>query len=144
MYKKILIPLENSSTDKAILDHIQSFSGKTKAHLVLVHVADGWAARNFKVLNLNESDEIKSDKSYLEAQAEGLKARGFEVSFVLAMGEPADEIAAVAKAQNADLIAMATHGHRFFADLFFGSTADRLRHLVDIPVLMIRGGKPRA
>jgi len=66
MYKHILIPLENSSSDETILTHIKPLARMTGAKLLLVHVADGWVARNFNQLQLAESQEMKEDRMYLE------------------------------------------------------------------------------
>jgi nucleotide-binding universal stress UspA family protein len=138
MYKKILIPLEHSAADKAILHHIKPLAKMTGASLLLMHVADGWVARNYETLNLAESEEMKADRAYLEDVAKKLRADGFEVSHVLAMGEPSDEIIKFAHKHKVDLIAMSTHGHRFISDLLYGSTADKVRHLVDVPVLLLK------
>ena len=138
MYRKILIPLENSSADKAILHHIKPLAKMTGASLLLMHVADGWAARNYEQLNLAESEEMKSDRAYLESVAKSLRDEGFEVEHVLAMGEPTDEIVKFTRKHKVDLIAMSTHGHRFISDLLYGSTADKVRHLVDVPVLLLK------
>jgi len=138
MYQKILIPLENTKADLAILDHIRSLGKLTRASLLLMHVADGWVARNYEQLKLAESDEMKADRAYLESVAQSLRADGFEVDYVLGMGEPADEIVKFARSHQVDLIAMATHGHRFLADLLLGNTADKVRHLVDVPVLLLK------
>jgi len=143
MYHKILIPLENSAADKAILEHIRPLAKMTGASLLLMHVADGWVARNFEQLKLAESEEMKLDRAYLAHVTETLRAEGFEVEHVLAMGEPSDEIIKFAEKYQADLIAMSTHGHRFISDLLYGSTADKVRHLVDIPVLLLKA-KPGA
>ncbi len=59
MYKHILIPLENSPADETILAHIKALAHMTGAKLLLVHVADGWVARNFNQLQLAESEEMK-------------------------------------------------------------------------------------
>ena len=141
MYHKILIPLENSKADKAILHHIKPLAKMMGASLLLMHVADGWVARNYERLNLAESDEMKSDRAYLARVAKELEAEGFTVSHVLAMGEPSDEIIKHARKHKVDLIAMSTHGHRFISDLLYGSTADKVRHLVDVPVLLLKAQK---
>jgi nucleotide-binding universal stress UspA family protein len=138
MYKKILIPLENSAADKAILEHLRPLAKLTGASLLLMHVADGWVARNYELLNLAESEEMKLDRAYLESVAKSLEAAGFEVEHVLAMGEPSDEIIKFAHTHKVDLIAMSTHGHRFINDLLYGSTVDKVRHLVDVPVLLLK------
>lgn len=138
MYRTILIPVENSPADQTILDHIKPLAKMTGASLLLMHVADGWVARNFEQLNLAESEEIKTDRAYLETRAEELRSEGFTVNHVLAMGEPSDEIVKFVRAHNVDLIAMSTHGHRFISDLLYGSTADKVRHLVSVPVLLLK------
>ena len=110
----------------------------TGAGLVLVHVADGWAARNFDQLKLRESEEMKADRAYLEQLRGELEGRGFTVETRLAMGDPATELIKASQEQGVDLIAMSTHGHRFLGDILFGATADRVRHLVKVPVLLLR------
>jgi nucleotide-binding universal stress UspA family protein len=138
MYKTILVPVENRETDETILRHIRPLAKLTNAKLMLVHVADGWAARNFEQLKLRESEEMKEDREYLAGLEKELQAEGFEVSSVLAMGEPATEIIKLARAEPVELIAMSTHGHRFISDLLYGSTADKVRHQVDVPVLLLK------
>lgn len=138
MYRKILIPLDNSSADQAIIDHIQPLVKLTGGELILVHVADGYAARLQNQLNLADSEEIKGDKSYLEKRQKELQQYGLKVRTILVQGEPADGILSVADQEKCDLIAMATHGHKFVKDLILGSVADVIRHRTDIPILMIR------
>ncbi len=138
MYKNILIPLENSETDRAILEHIKELAKLCHAKLTLVHVADGFAARLQDQLNLHDSEEMVSDRKYLESCADDLRKEGFDVSLTLAQGEPGAEILKLAETENVDLIAMSTHGHRLVKDILFGSVAEHVRHRTDIPVLMLR------
>ncbi len=141
MYKKILIPLDNSSTDKVILDYVRPLARECRAAMVLVHVSDGFAARFQSQLNLADSEEVVKDRQYLEDVAARLKAEGFDVHHHLLKGDPVEGINTLAFEEKCDLIAMATHGHRFFMDWLLGSVADGLRHKADIPILMIRAGK---
>ena len=138
MYRKILVPLENTAADQTILDHIRPLARMTGATLLLVHVADGWVARNYDKLNLIEGEEIRQDRAYLAKREQELQAEGFVVEHFLAMGEPADEIVRLAEKHQVDLIAMSTHGHRFLSDLIYGSTANKVRHLVPVPVLLLK------
>jgi nucleotide-binding universal stress UspA family protein len=138
MYNTILVPVENRETDQTILRHIRSLAKLTDAKLMLVHVADGWAARNFERLKLQESEEMKQDREYLATLSNELRAEGYDVKVVLAMGDPATEIIKLARAESIDLIAMTTHGHRLVGDLLLGSTADKVRHQVDVPVLLLK------
>jgi len=138
MYKHILIPLENSPADETILAHIKALARMTGAKLLLVHVSDGWVARNFNQLKLAESEEMKQDRSYLEKRSRQLIEEGFPCDAVLALGEPSDEIIKLARERDVDLIAMTTHGHRFISDILYGATADKVRHAVEVPVLLLR------
>jgi nucleotide-binding universal stress UspA family protein len=139
MYKRILVPLENSAYDAAILEHVRRLAKVCGSSLLLIHVADGWVARNLKTLNLRDSEEMRLDRAYLEKVADELEREGYEVDAVLAGGDPAREIIEVAERDGCDLIAMSTHGHRFFSDLLYGSVADSVRHRCTIPVLLVRG-----
>ena len=138
MYHHILIPLENSPADETILGHIKPLARITGAKLLLVHVADGWVARNFNQLQLAESEEMKQDRAYLEKRTGELAAEGFTCSAVLALGEPSDEIIKLARDKDVDLIAMTTHGHRLVSDILYGATADKVRHAVEVPVLLLK------
>ena len=139
MYKKILVPVENSPFDDAIIDHVTALAGVCKSSVVLIHVADGWAARNISQLNLRESEEMKKDREYIEKLADELEARGLEADAILASGDPASEIAQAAARENCDLIAMSTHGHKFIGDMIHGSVAHTVRHSSHVPVLLVRG-----
>jgi nucleotide-binding universal stress UspA family protein len=138
MYHHILIPLENSPADETILAHIKPLARSTGAKLLLVHVADGWVARNFNQLQLAESDEMKQDRAYLEKRTRELTTEGFTCAAVLALGEPSDEIIKLAREKDIDLIAMTTHGHRLISDILYGATADKVRHAVNVPVLLLK------
>jgi nucleotide-binding universal stress UspA family protein len=138
MYNTILVPVENRESDQTILRHIRSLARLTHAKLMLVHVADGWAARNYELLHLQESEEMKEDRRYLAALAAELQSEGYEVKSILALGDPATEIIKLAQSEPIDLIAMTTHGHRLVGDLLHGSTADKVRHQVNVPVLLLK------
>jgi nucleotide-binding universal stress UspA family protein len=139
MYKRILVALEHSSYDAAIVEHVRKLARYCGASVVLIHVADGWAARNVKQLNLRESEEMRVDRAYLEETSDALTADGIESESLLAGGDPGKEIADAAIREGCDLIAMSTHGHRFVKDLLYGSVANDVRHLSRIPVLLVRG-----
>jgi nucleotide-binding universal stress UspA family protein len=138
MYKTILVPVENRKSDQTILRHIRALARLAGSKLILVHVADGWVARNFEEFELQESEEMKLDRQYLAEIQTELRGEGFEVSSVLALGDPATEIIKLATAGPVDLIAMTTHGHRGVSDLLYGSTADKVRHSVEVPVLLLK------
>jgi len=138
VYKRILVAVENSSADQTILEHAAALARVMGSEMLLVHVADGWAARNYDQLQLRESEEMKADRAYLDRLQRDLTASGLKVQTKLATGDPATELIRSAESDGVDLIAMSTHGHRFVKDVLLGATADRVRHLVRIPVLLLR------
>ena len=140
MYNRILVPLENTPYDEAILLHVRGLAKLCGASVVLIHVADGFAARNVNQLALRESEEIRQDRDYLETVCGELSDDGIDVDSIIAGGEPAKEIIGAAEREHCDLIAMSTHGHRFVKDVLYGSVANDVRHNTTIPVLLVRGG----
>ena len=141
MYKRILVPLEHGPADETIVGHVRRLAKLCGAEVVLLHVADGWVARNIKELDLRESEEMREDRAYLERVCAELRQDGLEADAVLAAGDPAKEIAEAAEREACDLIAIATHGHRLLEDVVKGSTATALRHITKVPVLMVRAEK---
>ncbi len=138
MYQRILVALENSPTDASIVEHVRNLAQFCRASVVLMHVADGWAARNIKQLNLRESEEMRRDREYLERMANDLTRGGIPAEAVLATGDPGTEISAAAEREHCDLIAMATHGHKLIGDVVYGSVANAVRHRSMVPVLLVR------
>jgi nucleotide-binding universal stress UspA family protein len=138
VYQHILVAVEHSKADEAIIEHIVRLARLTNARLLLVHVADGFAARHFNDLQLRESEEIRDDRAYLERRTDELRRAGLTADNRLAMGDPATEIIKIAAEEQVDLIAMSTHGHRFLADVIHGTTVDKVRHTVRVPVLLLR------
>lgn len=138
MYRKILVALENSRADASLLPHVTELAKQLGSELLLVHVADGWVARNFDQLKLTESDEMKADRAYLNEAAGRLRVQGLLVSTHLALGDPPSEILKTATLEQCDLIAMTSHGHRLIGDLIYGSTINEVRHKTTIPVLLVK------
>ena len=141
MYRKILVALENSRADESLIPHVTELAALHRAELLLVHVADGWVARNFDQLKLAESEEMKADRDYLEAAAARMRSAGLTVRTHLALGDPPMEILKAAEREQCDLIAMTTHGHRLIGDLIFGSTIHEVRHRATIPILLVRAAR---
>lgn len=139
MYQKILVTLDTSVADEAILEHIRPLARLMGSRIVLLHVADGWAARLYGRDAV--SREITEDRAYLGRVEVQLSAEGFEVESALAFGDPATQIVSWVEEKGCDLIAMSTHGHRLLGDLLWGTTANRVQHHVDVPVLMLRAKK---
>jgi nucleotide-binding universal stress UspA family protein len=138
VYKHILVAIEHSPADTTILAHVRHLAQLTHGRVLLLHVADGWAARAYDELALRESEEMKDDRAYLERLTQDLRAAGIEADWHLGRGDPAAEIVAAAEREGVDLVAMATHGHRLINDLIRGTTVNRVRHELGIPVLLLK------
>jgi nucleotide-binding universal stress UspA family protein len=136
MYHKILVTLDGTPTDRGIIDHVKALAQVMHSQIVLLHVADGWAARTFGSDAV--SPEVTADLAYLATVKAEFESSGASTETVLAFGEPADEIVKWIRDKGCDLVAMSTHGHRFLADLFLGTTASRVQHQVRVPVLLLR------
>jgi nucleotide-binding universal stress UspA family protein len=136
MYKTILVTLDSTPTDKAIIEHVKLLARFTQGRVVLLHVADGWAARFYGPDAV--SPEITDDTAYLESVRKEFETAGIPAEAELAFGEPATEIVRWVNQQGCDLVAMSTHGHRFLADIFQGATVTRVRHSISVPVLLLK------
>jgi nucleotide-binding universal stress UspA family protein len=136
MYETILVTLDGTPTDRAIIEHVKQLAKLAHSRLVLLHVADGWAARTYGPDAV--SPEIAEDNAYLTRIREEFSSEGIPTDAELAYGEPAKEIIKWVKQKGCDLVAMSTHGHRFLADVFLGTTANRVQHNISIPVLLLR------
>lgn len=136
LYRTILVTLDGTPTDRAIINHIKQLAKLTGAKVVLLHVADGWAARTYGPDAI--SQEIADDKAYLAKIQAEFQSEGISAEAELTFGEPAREITRWVQEKHCDLVAMSTHGHRFLADLFLGTTASRVQHSISVPVLLLR------
>lgn len=136
MYDTILVTLDGTATDRAIIEHVKQLAKLAHSRLVLLHVADGWAARTYGKDAV--SREIAEDTAYLEKVRAEFQAAGIPTEAELAYGDPASEIIKWVKQKGCDLVAMSTHGHRLLADIFLGATATRVRHSISVPVLLLK------
>jgi nucleotide-binding universal stress UspA family protein len=136
MYKKILVTLDATPTDRAIIEHVKPLAKWAQSRVVLLHVADGWAARTYGPDAV--SPEITEDMAYLQKVRSEFEAAGISAEAELAFGDPPKEIVKWVEQKGCDLVAMSTHGHRFLADLFLGTTSRHVRHSIKVPVLLLR------
>jgi nucleotide-binding universal stress UspA family protein len=141
MYQKILIALGNDAADLGLVAHAVELAARFNSEIILLHVADGFAARAFDQLKLCESEEMKADRDYLEKIAIDFRSKKISVEIKLALGNPPTEIVKIAEGENCDLIALAGHGHKFLGDIFHGSTITEVRHKTEIPLLVVRAKK---
>jgi nucleotide-binding universal stress UspA family protein len=136
MYERILVTLDATATDRTIIDHVKQLAKLCKSKVILLHVADGWAARQFGPDAV--SPEVTEDRAYLATVQKEFEGAGIIAQTELVYGEPKKEILKWVADQGCSLVAMSTHGHRFLGDLFLGTTAAHVQHRVDVPVLLVR------
>ena len=136
MYDTILVTLDGTPSDRAIIEHVKQLAKLAHSRLVLLHVADGWAARIYGPDAV--SPEVDEDTAYLEKVRSEFESMGIPTEAELAYGEPVNEIIKWVRQKGCDLVAMSTHGHRFLADIFLGATASRVQHSISVPVLLLR------
>jgi len=136
MYPTILVTLDTSATDRAIVEHIKSLAQRLRSRVVLLHVATGVVAKFHGREAAGE--EVREDQSYLNRIQAEFQAADIPCETVLAFGEPVKEIIRWVQANRPSLVAMSTHGHKFVADLVLGTTAIKVQHSVSVPVLLLR------
>ncbi len=136
MYKTILVTLDATPTDRAIIEHVKRLAKGMSSSLVLLHVATGVPAQ------IHGSDaggeEIENDQTYLRRVKREFEAAGISAKIQLGYGDPVTEIVKWVENNGCDLVAMSTHGHAFLADLVLGTTASRVQHQLHVPVLLLR------
>jgi nucleotide-binding universal stress UspA family protein len=150
MFERILVPLDGSKVGEAALPVIEQLISKvpsgSKLEVILIGVIT--LLRHWVVVGEASApvsyteDELKVIKdrveNYLEKTGENLKTKGVEVKTIVVSGNAADEILKAADQNNADLIAMSTHGRSGLRRLAFGSITDKVMHGSRVPVLMVR------
>jgi len=136
MYQTILLPLDTSTTDKAIIAHVRGLAKAMHSRVVVLHVVTGpqaeWNGPDAA------GEKVERSKEYLESVRADLAAEGIAVTLDLAFGDPAQEIVRWVEKNGCDLVAMGTHGHRWLSDIVLGFTASRVQHALSVPVLMLR------
>jgi len=104
MYDTILVTLDSTPTDRAIIDHVQQLANLAQSRVVLLHVADGWAARTYGPDAV--SPEVTGDTAYLQKVRAEFQAAGIPTDAELAFGDPVKEIVKWVEQKGCDLVAM--------------------------------------
>ena len=131
VYEKILVTVDCSPVDEAIIKHISLLALQNKATVCLLHVVHAHTLDQDRVLREKIEGCVESYRRMLQDQ-------GIEASTVIRSGEPVAEILDEIEKGKYDLVAMATHGHTLIGDMVFGSVSDSLKHKVRVPLLLIR------
>ena len=131
LYKRILLLLDRSDADKAILEHVLDLAEMHESHVFLCHIVHSHTLDQNRYLH-------GEAKRYLEKMKKTFESRGIAVDAIIGSGEPEKEILKELDKAEYDLIAMGTHGHSKFFDILYGSVSNCLKHSTSIPILLIK------
>ena len=131
-FSHILVLLDCSAVDDVVIGQVLKIATCGYAKVTLTHVVHSHTADQDRFLK-------KQSETCISTRLLEFREAGIETDFVLLSGEPEVELVKEVNTGKYDLVALATHGHKIFSDILFGSVSDHLKHEVDVPLLMIRG-----
>lgn len=150
MYSTILVPLDGSKRAEAILPHAAELASLFGSSVVLLRVFEiphltnlsSVSDDDYEALPHLSRQELQSlvleAQDYLQAVCKEMTAKGISTSYKVAYGPTAATIIKTATEENADLIAMASHGSSGIAGVYYGSVAAGVLQRVDRPLLIVR------
>ena len=145
-YKRVLVALDGSPSSEAVLRFLLEIAGPLEMKLILLRVLEPippMPIEGTRHVTLDDVEARRRDaEEYLAPLAATLHARGVNVTYAVRRGRPADEILAAAREDNADLIAMATHGRTGLGRVLFGSVAEAVLRHATVPVFLSRQPEP--
>ncbi|MBI5591025.1 MAG: universal stress protein [Deltaproteobacteria bacterium] len=142
MYQTLLVPLDGSPRAEGILPHVENLAIQFKSKVIFLQV---WTLHDAiiqvdstddYILDYNQKKEMIS--KYLAGIKEGFQKKGIESTCFVEMGDAVETIIAVAQRENADLIAIASHGRSGLSRVFYGSVAAGIMQKIDRPMIIIR------
>ena len=140
MYQSLLVPLDGSTRAESILPHVENLAIQFKSKVIFLQV---WTVHVAIINHANDYildyEQKKEDISkYLAGIQEGFQKKGIESICFVEMGDAVETIISVAQRENADLIAIASHGRSGLSRVFYGSVAAGIMQKIDRPILIIR------
>ncbi len=133
--KNIAITVDFSSADEIALNSAFELGGK-EANYTLIHIVETVGAMIYG--NDTADQETIIDKKLMEEYKKLLLEKGFPVNILLGYGKPCKAIPEIINNANFDILVMGTHGHKGIKDLIFGTTVDKLRHNISIPLFIVK------
>ncbi len=135
-FSSIVVAIDFSNIDREVIRHALSLSHKG-GRILLIHVVESVGAMLFG----HDTDDFESihDKELLDQYQSVVQSTGLQTSVFLGFGNPKKIIPDKVREFNADLLLLGAHGHKGLKDIVFGTTVDKVRHRVDIPVLLVKG-----
>lgn len=143
MYNTILVPLDGSERAEVILSHVEDLALRYKSKVILLEVLeplhtvvspDGIYVPDQAIVE----ERRQASEAYLTKIETQLRDKGIEATHQLATGRVIDQIIDIAEQEEADLVAMASHGRTGLARVFYGSVAAGVLHRIEHPLLLVR------
>ena len=134
-YKHLGIPIDFSKNDSETIRHAIMQGGKDALY-TLIHVVETAGARYYGTEVMDH--ETQSDVDNLDKYVDALNRLGYKADAQIGFGSAATAIAKIVNEQEIDFIVMGSHGHRVLKDLIFGTTVNSVRHMVSVPVLVVK------
>ncbi len=144
MYHTILVPLDGSNRAEAILPHVEDLAQRYDAKVIFlrvlepIHAVVGPDGAQITMDQLELERRTNEAEAYLEGRRGEFREKGIEARIRLVRGPVAEAIIDAAEREEADLIAMASHGRGGLARVFYGSVAAGVLQRVDRPLLLVR------
>lgn len=144
MYKTILVPLDGSPRAEAIMPHVEELAKAFQSKVIFLEVIDPAVAAvpPYDYITVVDEDKLNEEvgkaDSYLAKLVSDFQGKGIDATEISEAGAPVRTILDVANRENADLIAMASHGRTGLARVFYGSVAAGVLHQTDRALLIIR------
>jgi nucleotide-binding universal stress UspA family protein len=143
MYKKILVPLDGSKRAEMIRPHVRELASRFQATVILIRVIElsltSFIGEDFASFNQEDLDGIfKESQSYLDGVASKFRNKGIACKTLIAYGPVVDKIIETANTEDADLIAMTSHGYGGLTRIFYGSVAAGILNRIDRPLFIVR------
>ncbi|HEX9981447.1 MAG TPA: Nramp family divalent metal transporter [Flavobacterium sp.] len=133
--KNIAISVDFTKSDRSAINNAFELGG-TEANYTLIHVVETVTAMMYG--SSTEDHETTEDEKILTDYKDELSAKGYKVGVLLGFGKPNKSIPEIVNKGNYDILVMATHGHAGFKDLLLGTTIDKVRHRIKIPMFIVK------
>jgi manganese transport protein len=134
-YKHIAVTIDFSNNDRDSIRHALMQGGK-RAHYTLIHIVET-AAASYHGTEVMDHETL-SDQENLDKYVDALNALGYHAEAQIGYGRAASSIAQIVNGNHIDFIVMGAHGHKGLKDIIFGTTVDKVRHRVNVPVLIVK------
>jgi len=134
-FKRIAVALDFSDNDFKLLSAAVSQTGLEK-EFILIHIVESPAAKMHG--HITADYETEKDKQRLSDLVNQMQNKGYTVKGILGFKERSKELIRIIKEEEADMLVIGAHGHKGIKDFIYGTTIDKVRHELHIPVFIVK------